>query len=59
MRDGRIVSSVAISKVLNDVPVLSVDYVFAERGILDRAEQWLNEKRKSIIEPQKEEASNG
>lgn len=59
MRDGRIVSSLAISEVLNNVPVLSVDYVFAERGVFDQAEQWLKENRQKIIELKKEEEDNG
>jgi hypothetical protein len=59
MRDGRIVSSLAYSEVLNRVPVLSVDYVFAERGIFDKAEQWLEKNRKEVIEFQNEEYDNG
>lgn len=59
MRDGRIVSSLAVSGVLNNVPVLSVDYVFAQRNILDQAENWLKENRNRIIEPQKEDVDNG
>lgn len=59
MRDGRIVSSLAVSEVLNNVPVLSVDYVFAERDIFDRAEKWLTENLNTIIKPQKEEDDNG
>jgi len=59
MRDGRIVSSLAVSEVLNNVPVLSVDYVFAERDIFDRAEQWLKGNREKLIEPKKEEANDG
>jgi len=59
MRDGRIVSSLAVSEVLNKVPVVSVDSVFAERGIFDKAERWLNENREKIIEPRKEEDANG
>jgi len=59
MRDGRIVSSLAVSEVLNNVPVLSVDYVFAERSIFNEAERWLKENREKIIEPKKEETNNG
>lgn len=58
MRDGRTVSSLAVSEVLNNVPVLSVDYVFAERGIFKKAEKWLMENREKVIEPEKE-ANNG
>jgi hypothetical protein len=59
MRDGRIVSSLAVSGVLNNVPVLSVDYVFAQRDVFDQAENWLKENRNTIIEPQKEDVDNG
>lgn len=54
MRDGRIVSSLAVSDVLNNVPVLSVDYVFAEQGIFDKAEKWLKENQEKLIKPKKE-----
>jgi len=59
MRDGRIVPSLAVSEVLNNVPVVSVDYVFAQREIFDQAEKWLKKNRNTIIKPQKEEDDNG
>ncbi len=47
MRDGRIVSSLAISDVLKNLPVVSVDCVFVERSIFDDASQWLTDNRRS------------
>ena len=58
MRDGQIDSSLEISETLNNVPDVSVDYVFAERSMLDRAQQWLKGHRADIMQP-KEETDNG
>ena len=58
MRDDRIVSSLAISETLNNVPVVSIDYVFAERTMVANAQKWLREHRANIIQP-REEADNG
>ncbi len=58
MRDDRIVSSLAISETLNNVPVVSIDYVFAERTKVANAQKWLREHRANIIQP-REEADNG
>ncbi len=59
MRDGRIVSSLAISEVLKTLPIVSVDCVFADRLIFDNAMKWLNENLNNIIEPERKEAVNG
>ncbi|MCY4584919.1 MAG: hypothetical protein OXB98_02660 [Bryobacterales bacterium] len=59
MRDGQLVPSLGISETLNNVPDVSVDYVFAERSMLDRAQQWLTGRRADIIQPKKEETDNG
>lgn len=59
MRDGRIVSSLDISKTLRTLPVVSVDRVFADRSIFDNAIKWVNENRDEIIAPEREEAGNG
>jgi len=58
MRDGRIVSSLAVSETLNTIPMVSVDCVFAERSVSDQAAKWLCENRQKIIELKKEEGSN-
>jgi HD superfamily phosphohydrolase len=58
LRDGQIVSSLALSETLNKVPVVSIDYVFADRAILDKAKKWLETNRNDVIQP-KREAGNG
>ena len=55
MRDGRIVSSITFSEVLSNIPVVSVDYVFANRQFFDEANTWLNNNRRTIINKQEEE----
>ena len=55
MRDSRIVSSLALSEALNNLPVVSVDYVFADRSCFDEARKWLDKNRDTIIQPKKEE----
>ena len=58
-RDNQIVSSLAISTTLCDVPVVSTDYVFADRSILPEAEKWLDEHYNDIIQIKREEVSDG
>lgn len=55
MRDGRIESSLTVSETLNQLPVVAVDYVFADRGIYEEARNWLDDKREQIIQPSEEE----
>ena len=55
MRDGRKVSSLAASRVLEQIPVLSVDYVFADRSVFLEAEKWIAENRGRIVQPPAEE----
>jgi uncharacterized protein len=59
MHDGQVVSSLAISETLHKVPVVSVDYVFADRLIESEAGRWLNAHRDEIIRPQEEGKNNG
>ena len=59
MRDEQIVSSLALSEALNQVPVVSVDYVFAERELYFEAKKWLEECRPKIIQPKREEPDDG
>lgn len=49
MRDGRIESSVAISAILKSLPLISVDFVFADRGIYDDVVHWIARKRVDIL----------
>ena len=58
LRDGQVVSSLAVSETLNHVPVVFVDYVFAERSILTKAHEWLRTHRADVVKP-KGEANNG
>jgi len=58
LRDGQIVSSLAVSETLNHVPVVSVDTVFADRSILSKANEWLRTNRADIVRP-KREADHG
>ncbi len=47
--DGRIVSSMAMSDVLKNVPIAAVDYVFINPDHRTEANKWLDEKRDTII----------
>jgi hypothetical protein len=49
MRDGRIVSSVAESDVLKNLPLVNVDYVFVAPERRVEAERWLADNRDDII----------
>ena len=49
MKDGRIASAVALSDVLRNLPVLSVDFVFVAPEKWKEAEAWLRDKRESLI----------
>jgi HD superfamily phosphohydrolase len=59
LRDGQMVSSLAISETLKNVPVVSIDYVFSDRDILEKASHWLSKNSREIIQPQKEEKNDG
>ena len=58
-RDGEIMSSLAISETLNKVPVVSIDYVFANRSILAQAGEWVRLHHTEIVKPKPEEGENG
>ena len=55
MRDGRIVSSLALSATLKSIPIVSFDYVFADRSCFDEANEWLSSNRREIIGIRSEE----
>ena len=59
MRDDQIVSSLGLSDALNQVPMVSVDYVFAERERYWEANEWLKKNRAEIIKPVEEEKDDG
>ncbi len=48
-RDGRIVSSLAVSEVLKNLPLVNIDYVFVSPEIRGEAGKWLEEQREQII----------
>jgi HD superfamily phosphohydrolase len=48
-RDGRISSSLTTSVALARLPVLAVDFVFADREVFDDAGRWLKDGREAII----------
>lgn len=53
--DGRIISSLAISNTLNNLPLVVADYVFISPEHRENAEKWLNENRSKIITLKEEE----
>jgi len=53
--DRRIASSLAHSDILNQMPVLAVEFVFIAPEKRKEAEAWLAENRQTIIAPKKEE----
>jgi len=55
LADDRVASSQAYSSVLDRIPSLSIDYVFADRAVFRSAESWLRENHDEIIQPQPEE----
>lgn len=52
MHDGRIVSSLAISKIIRTLPAAVVDFVFAAPEIAGEAREFVQNHRASIIERQ-------
>ena len=48
-RDGRIVSSMYLSETLGRIPTFSVDYVFIDPDLRDKATRWLSDNRDQII----------
>ena len=58
LRNDEVVSSLDVSETLGQLPVVSVDYVFADRSRFNDAKKWLDEHRTRIIRPQ-EEADGG
>ncbi|MCY4327003.1 MAG: hypothetical protein OXC53_05395, partial [Rhodobacteraceae bacterium] len=58
LRDGKIVSSLLISKTLNQLPVVSVDNVFADRSVYNQVHDWLEQNRDRIICPNSQNEEN-
>ncbi|NQS97820.1 MAG: HD domain-containing protein [candidate division Zixibacteria bacterium] len=55
--DDNIISSLEFSKILEDIPLVAIDFVFINRECQIEAKKWLNENRQSIIAPKKEKSS--
>ena len=47
--DGRIYSSLELSETLSKAPIFSVDRVFIDPTVREKAKRWLDEKRDDII----------
>ena len=58
LRNDDVVSSVTVSETLRHLPVVLVDFVFAERSQVEKAKAWVKERRQDAIRPQ-EEADGG
>lgn len=56
-RDGRIVSSLDVSHVIKNMPLLSIDTVYVDPTKHDEAEKWLKSNHKEVITPKEETAS--
>lgn len=48
-KDGRIVSSLALSPTLQHLPPIAVDYIFIDRDIEEEARNWLENNRSKIV----------
>ena len=59
LRDKQVVSSLVKSETLSKLPVVSVDYVFADRIMLDEASAWLDKYLAEIIQLPDEENHDG
>lgn len=59
MRDGEVFSSLDVSETLNKVPVVSIDYVFADRSVISEATVWMKTEKAKVIKPGEEGETNG
>jgi len=59
--DGRVTSSLDVSEALVRLPVINVDYVFAEQEFRDKAKDFIRNGLQQIIKPlrEEEEKKNG
>ena len=57
-RGGDIVSSLVLSDALNNVPLVTVDRVFADRSIAKSARNWVERHCAAVIEPAEAEEDN-
>lgn len=57
-REGGIVSSLVLSDALNNVPLVTVDRIFADRSIAKSARNWVERHRTAMVEPAENEEDN-
>jgi hypothetical protein len=55
LRDGQVVSCLALSDTLRTVPVVAVEFVSIEPRLRADAEKWLRENRAQAIAPRRKE----
>ncbi|MCP4134463.1 MAG: HD domain-containing protein [bacterium] len=54
LSDGSVESSLQVSRALNHIPSVAVDYIFVDSDIMDTAKKWLEKHKDNIIKPQGE-----
>ena len=57
LHDGQISSSLALSSVLQNLPLVSVDTIYAAPHIRAASAKWLNKHRSELLRPDSEEDS--
>ena len=57
--DGRNLSSLNVSSMLKHLPIISVDYVFVERAVEERASAWLDTNFQDVINSFEGDISDG
>lgn len=55
MKDDRIESSLALSSVLKNLPMISIGYIFADKSIADDVKEYIESERNSILGVQQPE----
>ena len=55
MDDGDITTSIAVSKVLRQLPVITKEFVYADKDIIIDAKRWLDENLDQLLEMESEE----
>jgi len=54
MKNGEVESSMILSQNLNNIPVVKVNFIFADSDIKDKAEKWIDDNKREIIKLEKE-----
>lgn len=53
--DGNAASSVSVSEVLQNMPIVAVDFVFVDPAVRPRVKDWLDSNLEDIVEPREEQ----